>query len=271
MADLNISSGGFIVYNTVETNVPRLVKTLNSGVFDNANHNLWHASPKSFIGQSVSSVVQHHRHNAGTAVKVYFVVADRQDWDREGVLAISLDEEGYIDALRMRAGAAGDALPSFDIGNTDWYADRGARYHGNFYPVSRFAVYIADDTLLDAKKLELFLINLNAGLELRKQHSPPTCRLAPRERTAKDLETIIKDHAELAKEEGFDPSYFIVADDADWMDYGVMVVRIAGDGAADTPRKPIDVASEVLTWIHQGLYSWQEAKDWDEEQQEMEE
>ena len=255
----------------METNVPRLVQTLNNGIFDSANHSLWYASHKSFIGQSVSSVIQYHRDNAGTAVKVYFVVADRQDWDLEGVLAISLNEEGFIDALRMRAGAAGDALPSFDIGNTDWYADRGARYHGNFYPFNRFAVYITDPALFNAKKLELLLTNLNAGLELRKQHSPPTCRLAPREQTAKDLKTIVKDHAELAKEEGFDQSYFIVADDADWMDYGVMVVRIGEDGVADSPRKSIDVASEILTWIHQGLYTWHEAKDWNDEQQEIEE
>ena len=267
MSNQGVPSGAFVAYNTVTVDMTQLVKVLNhEGKFS-----LWVATDQSFVRQPVSSVVQHHRSNPGASNKTLFVVVDREDWEHEGVLAITLNDDGYIDALRMKAGVETDALPSVDIGNSDWNDHRGDPDHDSFYPAGRFAVYTIDDALNETAKRTHLLANLNAGLETRKQYSPPTCRLVPTERIAHDLDGIVKNHAQLAKEEGFDQSYFVIADDANWMEYGVMVVRVGGDGEADTRRRPVDVAAEILTWIHQGLYTWQGGKDWDEEQVEDEE
>ena len=87
-----------------------------------------------------------------------------------------------------------------------------------------------------------------------------------------DVSPIAKEHTQIARGEGFDPATFIVANEADWDQYSVLVARIAEDGSGvDCCRRPVDVAAEMLTWVHQGLYLWEEGKLWDDEKCDMEE
>lgn len=50
----------------------------------------------------------------------------------------------------------------------------------------------------------------------------------------------------------------------------MLVVRVFADGEVETFRKPAEVAAEFLTWIEVELYTWQEAKEWDDEPKEIE-
>ena len=39
----------------------------------------------------------------------------------------------------------------------------------------------------------------------------------------------------------------------------------SGDGSMEPCRKPLNVAAEVLNWIHVELHEWEEAFEWDQE------
>ena len=267
--------GNFCVYATVPIDIDVLVKTLNEGQFGNHPWEIqWAASPQSFLDQPLSAVVTHHRTSPSIFNKIFFVVADRADWATSSILAVNLDYEGFIDATRMKAGVAGDAIPSCNIMNTDWYELMG-RMTGHMYPKAAFAVYTS--SAIEGKKERELLATLNAGLEIRKQDSAGVCRLGhasvPTAAASEgkddevDLVPIANEHVRTAKEEGLDPALFIVADELDWDDYGVLLVRVTGEDAkVDSCRKPVDVAAEILTWLHQRLFTWEEGKLWDDEQ-----
>ena len=272
--------GYFCVYATVSTDTDVLVQTLNEGQFGNYPWEIqWAASPQSFLDQPVSAIVTHHRTSPGLFNKIFFVVADRADWATSSVLAVNLDYMGFIDATRMKAGVAGDAVPSCDIMNTDWYELMG-RMTGHFYPKGAFAVY--KSSAIEGKKERELLATLNAGLEIRKEYSVAVCRLGKASVPVVagsegaddevDLVPIAREHVRTAKEEGLDSALFLVADELDWDDYGVLIVRVSGDDVkVDSCRKPVDVAAEILTWVNQGLFTWEEGKSWDDEQKTIEE
>ena len=261
---------GFCLYSTVNVDTAKVIKTLNGGIFGGEDHQLWSLSDHSFVGEKVSSIVRHHRKQPGSFNPRYFVVADRSDWELEGVLAVNLDFKGFIDAMRMKANEAGDAIPSVDIGNTDWY-ECLAPSRTRPYPPIVFAVNTWPEVELEVTEGKL-LWELNSGLEGRKNAFLDLCRLVQYDRPT-DISTIAKDHSEscaLRRCQDYHKSMFIVADDPTIEEYGVLLVKIGDDGEVDTRRKPIDVAVEVLTWIDQGLYTWQEGKDWDDEELAME-
>ena len=257
----------FCVYSTVPTiNTSEVVKTLNLGIFGNfTDGEQWAPSTQSFLNRPISTIVQHHRTSPGDFNKTYFVVADRLDWHSEGVLAVNLNFEGFIDAVRMQANVAGSALPSTNIANTDWHEAIPDAKSG-LYPRGRFAVY-ASEAVADVSTKGGLLESLNFGLESRKACAAAVCRMALVRRC--DVDWIAHEHARVAAEEGFDQEIFIIVDDVEWEEHGLEIGQVK-DRKVDTAVRPVDVAAEVLTWVHQGLISWEEAKKWDDEKIESE-
>ena len=268
--------GNFCVYTTVAIDLDDLVQTLNKGEFGNSpSQTQYAASPDSFLHQPVSAIVNHHSTSTGVFNKQYHVIADRADWSTSGILAVNLDFEGFVDAARMKASDAGDAIPSASILNSEWYEILGSST-GDMYPKEAFAVYASEAIVGKVEKEAKLLEALNAGLESRKDYSVKVCRLATLSLPASkgtegtddeiDISPVAKEHTQIATDEGFDSATFIVADEADWDQYGVLVARIAEDGTGlNSCRRPVDVAAEMLTWVHQGLYLWEEGKVWDDE------
>lgn len=255
--------GYFCVYNTTTTgDDTTLVKALNRGQFENSSDQTqWSIPEPPFPSQQPSAILAHHRQSSGVLDKQYLVISDRSDWASSTVLAVNLDFQGYEDAVRMQVGVAGDLIPSMSNGNTEWEEN----FTSKTWPKERFAVYVtpAED---DDVNYDMLVNTLNAGLNARKAWTTGgnVCRnatgLLP-EDGWKDLATVRKAHGEHAEKEGFDPGYFIVADQADWEADGVKIVRSAGQDF-DERSKPAESAAEILTWVNQGLYTWEEGKEW---------
>lgn len=260
-----VHPGAFCVYATVNIDLSELLQALNHGIFgDSDSGDQWFPSSQSFLSRPLSSIIHHHPTQPEPFNKKYFVVVDRVDWKTEGFVGVNLAYEGFIDAARLKANVAGSAIPSVSIGNSDWseaILDVVKRPHFAVYAVPEFREDDQSTKLLDA---------LNFGMESRKDTALPVCGLVPRRVTAEDAGPVAKDHALVAAEGKYDPGLFIFADDADVDEYGVLIVRVSGDGEVDSCRKPVDVAAEILAWVQVGLYTWQEGKDWDDEQREIE-
>lgn len=259
--------GAFCVYATVDVDLSELLSTLNYGIFGDSDYgDQWYPQSQSFIHRLPSSIIQHHRSQPGPFNKKYFVIVDRVDWKSEGVLGVNLADEGFLDAARLRANIAGSSIPSVSVGNSDW-----SEGFSDAIKPPHFAVYATADFKEGEDPPRKLLEALNFGMESRKETAPPVCGLVSQRATSEDVGPVAKNHLQVSAEGPYDPRLFIFADDADADEYGVLIVRLSGDGEADTCRKPVDVAAEVLTWVQIGLYTWQEGKDWDDEQQEVEE
>ncbi|KAI9794277.1 MAG: hypothetical protein M1833_000420 [Piccolia ochrophora] len=256
----------FALYSTVRTDIDKLLKTLNLGIMGKHEGRQWEIPSGSFLDRPVSAITHHHRSNPSPFNTVYFVVADRLDWETYGILVVNLDFDGFIDATRMKANVAGDAVPSTEIANSDWYEHLRAKEDPN-YPSGFFAVYVAEH-VGGQKDIENLLEILNYGLEGRKEEAAPVCRLAPVR--IGDVANIIKRHSNIAKEGGFDPTKFILADSRNWDEDGVVMVHLVEGAEPDSSRRPVDVAAEVMTWVHVGLLTWEEGKEWDDEKSEFE-
>ena len=76
-----------------------------------------------------------------------------------------------------------------------------------------------------------------------------------------DLVALARWHGSVASREGFDLATFIVADRADWETAGVRIVS-TGRQNLDLCTKSTECAAEILTSVHQGLYTWAEGRDW---------
>lgn len=257
--------GAFCVYAAVDIDFSELLQSLNHGIFgDSDSGDQWYLSSQSFLNRPLSSIIQHHRCQPESFNKKYFVIVDRADWKSEGVLGVNLAYDGFIDAARLKANVAGSAISSVSIGNSDWIetiSEVVKRPHFAVYAVAEFGEGDEPKKLVEA---------LNCGMESRKETALPVCGLVTERAASEDVTPIAKNHAHVATEGKFDPEFFIFADDADVDEYGVLIVRVSGDGEVDTSRKPVDVAAEVLTWVQVGLYTWQEGKEWDDGQQEIE-
>ena len=257
--------GYFCVYSTTAIGDDALVETLNRGQFDNPpSQNQWSAPEIPFSSPRPSVILMHHRQSPGVLNKQYFVIGDRPDWATSGVLAVNLDFQGWEDAVRMDVGVAGDAVPSVSIFNTDWEENLGAR--GESWPKERFAVYVTTTEEEGTVDREGLVRVLNSGLEGRKAWTVGggVCKdataLLP-ENEGIDLPALARLHESVASREGFDPATFVVAEGADWESAGVSVVQTAGQDL-DVCTKPAEYAAEILTWVHQGLYTWAEGKAW---------
>ncbi|MDI1490025.1 MAG: hypothetical protein OHK93_001224 [Ramalina farinacea] len=268
-------AGAFLVYTTESVSLDPIVQKLNHGRFGDASSgDIWFPVPAetpSFINAPVSAVVAHHRAHPGNANKRFFVVIDRVDWANEGVLGVNLNFDGFIDAARFASDVAGSAIASVDVGNSDWYETIT-----EILDPPRFVLYPATKTLsADAKSKEALRSEVQAGVASRKQYSEGalTCHLAPScpEVIDEDVSMIAEGHVKVAEELGCDPELFIVADEADWGHWGLITGKIGKGGAgAETCRKSVDVAAEVLHWVRAGLLTWEEGKEWDEEEAEVE-
>ena len=70
------------------------------------------------------------------------------------------------------------------------------------------------------------------------------------------------------------PTMFLVADEEDHDKWGVIVAKIdntdtnGGELKVEQFRKPVDVAAEVLLWVDVGLLTWEEARVWDDDEEE---
>ena len=260
MSDLK--SGYFCVYSSTPIEDDVLVQTLNRGQFDNLpSETQWSTPQTPFPPQSPSAIINRHRQSPGTLDKQYLVIGDRSDWATSSILAVNLDFDGWEDAVRMEVAVAGDAIPSVSIANTDWVENLGAV--ADLWPKERFAVYV---TARDLPHREHLVNELNAGLEGRKAWTMggAVCKdatpLLPEDRKM-DVAAVASLHESIAVSEGFDPATFIVVDKADWESDGVQVVRMDGPDV-DVCSKPAETAGEILTWVHQGLYTWAEGKEW---------
>ena len=252
-------SGAFCLYATVDIDLSEPLATLNHGIFgDSYQGDQWYPSPQSFVDSLLFSIVQYHRSQPGLFNKRYLAIVDRADWRAEGILGVNLSYEGFIDAARLKANVVGSAIPSVSIGNSDWteaILDVVKRPHFAVYAVTDFGQGDEPNKLLEA---------LNLGLESRKDTAPPVCGLVSQRATSDDVGLLANNHTSVAAEGGYDPELFIFADDTNVDEYGALVVRVSTDGEVETFRKPVDVAAEVLTWVQVGLYTWQEAKEWDD-------
>ena len=258
--------GAFCLYATVDIDLSKLLATLNHGIFgDSDAGDQWYPSSQSFINRPLSSIISHHRSQPESFNKRYFVVVDRADWKAEGVVGVNLAFEGFIDAARFKANVAGSAIPSVSIGNSDWSEAIGD-------VVNRPWIAVYADTWFDKGDAPDELLKaLNFGLEGRKDTDIRICGLVTNYFVGTDdVKFVAKNHADIAAEKGYDPQPFIFADETNLDDYGVIIARMSTDGSVDSCRKPVDVAAEVLAWVQVGLYTWQEAKEWDDEPQQIE-
>lgn len=106
--------------------------------------------------------------------KAFFVIADRIDWATSYILAVDLNYEGFVDAARIQASVAGDAIPSCSLMNTDWWEFLG-RMTGYMDPKGAFVVYISPAIV--GREERGLLAALNAGIESRKEDaSVAVCR-----------------------------------------------------------------------------------------------
>jgi len=56
----------------------------------------------------------------------YFVAADQKDWRKEGLTVVTFkDFQGNVDTARFRASDVGLILVNLQIGNSDWYEQKG--------------------------------------------------------------------------------------------------------------------------------------------------
>ena len=257
--------GAFCLYATVDVDLSDCLEALNHGIFgDSDSGDQWYSSSESFINRPLSSIVHHHRSQPESFNKRYFAIVDRPDWKSEGVIGVNLAYEGFIDAARFKANVAGSAIPSVSIGNSDWSeatTDVVKRPHFAVYADMWFDKGDAADELVKA---------LNSGMESRKDTALPVCGLAPHFVSTENVGFVANSHADVAEEGNFDPELFIFADEVDMDEYGVVIAHISADGSVDSCRKPVDVAAEVLAWVQVGLYTWEEAKEWDDEPQQIE-
>ena len=91
--------------------------------------------------------------------------------------------------------------------------------------------------------------------------------VSDRSSETKILDQIIANHIHHAQVNAMDPSMFVVVDDIDWEDKGVLLIRLTttqnGSVEVDQFRRKGPTAGEMLNWIYIGLMTWEEAKAWD--------
>lgn len=257
--------GAFCLYTTVDIDLSELLATLNHGIFgDSDAGDQWYPSSQSFINRPLSSIINHHGSRPESFNRRYFVVVDRADWKAEGVVGVNFAFEGFIDAARFKANVAGSAIPSVSIGNSDWN-----EIITDIINLPQIAIY-ADARFTHGDAADELLKALNFGLNGRKDIDCLVCGLVKNYFVGTDdVKFIAKNHADLAAEHGCDPQLFIFADDPDLDNFGVITARLSADGSVDSCRRPVDVAAEVLAWVQVGLYTWEEAKEWDDEPQQI--
>ena len=255
--------GSFCVYTNLSTSIDEAVAILNEGLPGPTYGDQWYPSPSndSFRNAPASAIVAHHRTHADPFNTQYFVIIDKPDCTTHGVLGVNLDHEGFIDAARMKPDWAGSALPSVEVGNSDWME---ATVSGAVVKSDRkYATYLCfDPSEADGGRIDVVRA-LNEGLDGRKAGFADHCQAANETME----EAIAKGHMAIAHAHNFHEKLFLVADDKDWNEYGALMMRIGDDWGVDTCRKPIDVALEILGWVDAGLYTWEEGKAWDEEKQ----
>lgn len=260
--------GNFCVYTaTSHADLPTLITGLNRGQFGNPpTQTLWSPpqNPPPPGSSTGFALVAHHRQHHGILDEGYYVICDSDGWasDDGTILVVNLDFGGYVDAVRMQVGVAGDSVPSMSIANTDWEEC----LEGDRWPKEKFALYItAKDGDVDGDAL---LKVLNAGLAGRKAWTAGggVCKdataLLPDGGGDLDTGAVARLHGSVAEEEMYDPNFFIVAGQADWEGVGVSLISIGTQGKLVVSSKPAEYAAEILTWVNQGFCTLEEGFAW---------
>lgn len=196
---------------------------------------------------------------------------------------------GYIDAARFPANNAGIDLANVEIANVDWYEllEQDTLDTPSFVLYPAAPSLSADEESKEAlrlklqgfpeapslsdgeKSIEALRWKLQAGLASRKQYNDQavTLRLAPStpEVTNEDVPAIAEAHEKVSEGLGCDMQLFIVADEADWIEKGVLIGKTWDGGVLETCRRSVDSAAEILQWVRAGLLTWEEGMEWDEE------
>ena len=251
----------FCVYNMTSIDDNAIIEILSYD--QSANRKNW-STPKIPIPISRDNnlaIVAHHRQDAQDLNDQYFVICDRRRLIGHGALFVNLDFCGFEDAVRLNVQDAGKVALSLGNAKISW--QDVIIMSMETWPQDKFAVYVTSKNKSDSKAL---LRTLNAGLEgrraLRAGHD--VCRNATRllpENGRTDPAGIVKLHQRIALEEKLDPTRFVLADRADWESAGVRIIQMSGHHF-DMCTKPAEYAAEILTWLHQELYSWQEGRQW---------
>ena len=235
----------------------------------------------SYSGHSALETIQYHRDILRTNkdyVPHLFLIIDRHNV-KEGVLVVNLEpEHGYVDGLRYKAPQATAVIASLEIYNTTWDEDRDTHdERPPLAPRDLFAVYnVLPSTAGNQESFQSALFYLDDGVSSLGYGSDwegfgdnNTRRMVrsyycPAEIDGvKDLDKVIAKHRQYAEANGLDTTMFVIVDETDWEEKGILFVKITPDGLVDKFRRKGPTAGEMLNWIYIGLMTWEEAKHWD--------
>ena len=284
MADTNpnLKETIFKVYDTTGSDNPQEVIHQISGYQGDETFRL-----ESLPGQTAQRTIQHHRDSVQHDDEYYnnlFLIVDRPNVSEQGVMMVNLEAyESYFDGVRVEANAAGDAVGSLSIVNTDWSENREnySDEKTNLYPFDWFALYnrlpsqevVSFNSALKAMNDGLGVLDLDDEDDDddddnddddggRQPVAQREYYRAVKVTDDKNLNQIIADHAQYAETHNLDPNMFAVVDDADWKSKGMLMVKVTPEGV-DMFRRKGPAAGEMLNWIYIGFMTWEEAKTWD--------
>ena len=220
---------------------------------------MWHEVPESFIGSTPTQIVHHHRTHCKSLNQSLLVIADRQDVATEGLLIVSLNFKGAIDALRQKVFFAGDFVPSVNIGNTTW-EETLSNATLPLYPRRKFAVF-ADREFHPRYLMTEVLNQMNAGLGKRRAETGTifaNWESAPGDEVGK----IVRFWIENAREREWDGRYFVLVR-KDARDHGKAVMMSVDEGQDEAQEMTIDVEKigEVLVQLYVGFVALDEVKE----------
>lgn len=228
---------------------------------DKKQHGLWATIPQLFSDKEPAALVKQHRDPSQSSHlnQSLFLVVDRVEWEKEGLIVINLNFKGYVDAIRQQANVAGDDVPSMNIGNTTWFENlcNGTR---PLFPRNMFAVYVQErrkasfTTRASEKELQDLTRLLQGGLDGRKLGSDQNGGVCVLELVeAQDMDKMKNHHAQLAKEKGYNSSIFAMVDNDAWDSHIILLVGVGG--RKEGLRVHIAMVVELLQWSHVGLLS----------------
>ena len=237
----------------------------------------------SYTGHTALETIEYHRNILRMNedyVPHLFIIIDRMNLKDEGVLVVNLEpEHGYIDGLRRKAAEAADIIASLEIYNETWDEDRDncRREKTLLNPFDWFAVYnLLQPTAEEQKSFRSALFYLDDGVSslgygsdwegfgddekrkmVRQYYHPVEMK------GVRDLDQIATTHGQYAEANDVDPTMFVVIDETQWEEKGILFVKVTPDGVIDKFRRKGPTTGEMLNWIFIGLMTWEEAKNWD--------
>ena len=195
-----------------------------------------------FEGHDVESILAYHRSisTENTFHPVMYIVVDKPNWNDEGVLLVNVDaycdDEWKVKYMRDSIENAIDTLQSIDTGLedlADWgelgdmlmlahathpiYGNPNRRGEYSTIPIP-FATYNTIDRNIFNRVLE--------ELNIQDPGEEPLCIEGPQDFKNRDINDIIAYHRSISIDSICHPITFIVVDDMNWRDKGVLLVNI---------------------------------------------